>query len=218
MTPGGAARVRSSCSRPPGSLRRTGREENQGGVPFKLATEVPFLLAITTPESLVGRQGIEPWTLGSKVPSRQLSTHVHGRPPTSTGDPPIAVPRFHGRPPMSTDVHRLGCHLAVIKTASAGDRPRRRPQLAGGVRIWEGASGRGAPAEVCAGRPRARSMASTDCWMSLRTDRPFRGPFHGIQLSASGAPTGMTSMSTPPPVARPTRMAWWDCSGSCPGL
>jgi SAM-dependent methyltransferase len=47
-----------------------------------------------------------------------------------------------------TDVQRLGCQLAVTKTASAGDRPRWRPQSASGVRICQGDSGRGARDEV----------------------------------------------------------------------
>jgi hypothetical protein len=98
-------------------------------------------------ESLVGRQGEQAqlaskrWTLGLKVPSRRLSTHVHGRPPTSTGDHPLTVPRFQGRPPTSTDVPRLGCQLAVSKTASAGDRPRWTSQSAGAS-----GSGKGLPA------------------------------------------------------------------------
>jgi hypothetical protein len=45
---------------------------------------------------------------------------------------------------MSTDVHRLGCHLAVSRAAPAGDPPRGRPRLARGVRIWKGTSGHGA--------------------------------------------------------------------------
>jgi hypothetical protein len=106
------------------------------------------------PEFLVGRQGEQaqlaskPWTLGLKVPSRRLSTHVHGRPGTSTADTLFPSPEsrgVHPCPPMSTG-------LAVIwlsaKPAMAGDRPRRRPQLARGVRIWEGDSGRGGPNEV----------------------------------------------------------------------
>ena len=89
---------------------------------------------------LVGRQELEPWTLGLRVPSRRLSTHVHGRPPTSTGDHPITVPRFHGRPPMSTGVHRLGCHLAVISLSARPPRPGIDPD---GDPNWRGASGSG---------------------------------------------------------------------------
>jgi hypothetical protein len=86
---------------------------------------------------------VNPGTLGLKVPSRRPSTHVHGRPHTSTGDHPIAVPRFQGRPPAWLSIgcqqDRPGRASTRIETASSEGRPGL------GRGFWPRGSGRGRP-------------------------------------------------------------------------
>jgi hypothetical protein len=132
------------------------------------------------------------WTLGLKVPSRRLSTHVHGCPHMSTGDTPIPAPRIQGRPPTSTG---LAVNWLSSEPPRPGDRPRWRPRSPRGIRIWKRRTLVGAPEEVPLRLPLAPARATehpSSC--RYRRRRRIRPPIH-----TSGSTTRAASKPWPQP-------------------